>query len=121
MSFIKKILNIQSPSNPCIDREIHEFNKVLCEFNNTLDRIAKDEIKSKDRVDISKDEYERLIALNSRLNSENARLRGLLAKFKIPFDKPIIEDSIKTCYTIDPIEFQTIYQVVFAVSDFEKE
>lgn len=119
MSFIKKILNIQSPSIPCVDREIHEFNKVLCEFNNTLDRIAKDEIKSKDRVDISKDEYERLIAQNSRLNSENARLRGLLAKFEIPFDKPIIEDSIKTCYTIDPIEFQTIYQVVFAVSDLE--
>lgn len=119
MSFIKKILNIQSPIMSYGNVRNPDVVRAAREFNETLDRIAKAEIKSKDRVDISKDEYERLIAQNSRLNSENARLRGLLAKFEIPFDKPIIEDSIKTCYTIDPIEFQTIYQVVFAVSDLE--
>ena len=83
----------------------------------TLDDISKREIKVRDRVDISLEEYERMKNEIRRLNGENIQMRAVLGKFHIPLDVKIIPDSIEINYAHDIRWFKRRYRIEFEAED----
>lgn len=76
---------------------------------------SKAEIKARDRVDITLEEYEFLKHEVESLRTENAMLRGYLSKFDFPVDAKIIPDSIQTACAHDVRRFVDRWQIKFDV------
>lgn len=88
-------------------------------FAKQLKSISEAEIKSKDRVDIPLEEYERLKNENKRLAERERTLMSVIEQLKIPADvlPYILPDSVKiyTCFDIDLWnEFQH-YRIEFSI------
>lgn len=84
-----------------------------------LESISQAEIKSKDRVDITLEEYERMKSEIKRLTYENEGMREILGKIEAPLDKKIIPDSIRTWYCEDIMNRRNIFQVQFAIDEWD--
>lgn len=78
----------------------------IARFGNKLAEISREEVKARDRVDITLAEYERMKNLISDLSAENRRLRGVFEKIGVPADLPIIQDSIRRYYAADYMSFR---------------
>ena len=105
-------------SNSELARNISDSNR---ELGKKLECISKEEIRSRDRVDITLEEYERLKSQIDRLTIEVDRLRSILEKINVPLDKDIIPDSIQTFYCLDPISLTTSFKISFAINEYLKE
>lgn len=103
-------------SNRDLGNLIAKSNK---EYNEKLEEISKAEIKSKNRVDISLEEYETMKKQIEWLEYEVYRLQNIMKKIEIPYDLDIIPDSIETTYCDDHLNFRKIFNIRFAVDDFE--
>lgn len=93
--------------------------KASREHDKTLRDISENEIKSKDRVDISLAAYEELQRELSHLRSENRRIKTAFLNIGIPAEiiDMIIPDSIKVQRCEDYRDFKMHYQVYFSVDD----
>ena len=86
-------------------------------FGEKLQSISEAEIKSKDRVDISLDEYLRLKGELERTSRELRHTQYLLGEMGIPVDviSAIRSDTIKVQQCEDPRYFVRHYQITFSV------
>lgn len=89
------------------------------ELGEKLETISNAEIKSKDRVDISLAEYEKMKSKIRALSYEVDRLTHILKRIEVPLDKEIIPDSIETYWSEDAVNRRHIFNVRFAVNDFD--
>lgn len=81
--------------------------------------LIKSEIRARDRVDISLEEYDRMQDTMTALRMENERLRTILEKIEVPLDKPIIPGSIQTMYCQDPTNFKRKFRIEFEIDEKE--
>ena len=88
-------------------------------LTSTLKTIHEEEIKTKDRVDISLNEYERLKRENRDLAWKVSRLETILSSIRIPVEKyeQIEPDSVKVESCSDPIHFKQRVRIEFDISD----
>ena len=103
-------------SNKMLGNNILNANRELGE---KFEAISNAEIKSKDRVDISLAEYEKMKSEIRSLSYEVDRLTHILKRIDVPLDKEIVPNSIETCWCEDAINRRHIFNVRFAVNDFD--
>ena len=103
-------------SNRELGNDILRSNR---EFGEKLKSISDAEIKSKDRVDISLEEYEYMKNTIKSLSYEVDRLSNILNRIEAPLDKEIIPDSVQTYWCDDAIRFRRIFRVEFAINNFD--
>ena len=108
--------NTIAQSNDRLADSIASSNRKLGE---RLESISQAEIKSKDRVDISLEEYEKMKHTIKSLTCENDWLREILNRIEAPLDKKIIPDSIRTYYCEDPMNFRYVFNVEFAIDEWD--
>ena len=96
-------------------RDIRAVN----ELANELKKIHEEESKTKDRVDISLSEYERIKRENRDLAWKVSRLEAILSSIRIPVEKyeQIQPDSVKVESCSDPIHFKQRIRIEFDISD----
>lgn len=102
-------------SNAKLGNDICKSNRELGE---KLESISKAEIKSKDRVNISLEEYEKMKREIKSLSYEVDRLTNILTRIDVPLDKEIIPDSIRTHWCDDALYHRHIFRIEFAVDNF---
>ena len=92
------------------------------DFADKLGTISQKEIKARDRVDISLEEYEQLKNELAILRSENYSLKDTLTRIGIPFEvmADVIPNSIEVQRCEDCIGFETSYRVTFSVRDIQR-
>lgn len=71
-------------------------------------------VASKDRVDISLNEYKRFLNLETQIK----QYERLLKSFGIPFELNIDIDSIHISYCDNPRDFKRKYRIEFDVMEF---
>jgi HAMP domain-containing protein len=71
------------------------------------ENIAEKEIKARDRVNISLDEYERMKEEISSLQWEVNQMRNKMELFKEVIDLNIIQDTFVDLYDYDPFEMKS--------------
>lgn len=88
-------------------------------FAKQLKDISEAEIKSKDRVDITLEEYERLKSENKLLTERVRTLMSVIERLNIPTEilEYILPDSVKiyTCHDIDFMNERQRYRIEFSV------
>ncbi len=105
------------------DRSAEHAANIVAKSNAALGRklesISQAEIKSKDRVDISLEEYEKLKRELSILRDENRELKHMLQNMGIPVDivNDIVPDSISVERCKNHVDFKTLFRITFAVYD----
>ena len=99
-------------SNRELGNDIIKSNRELGE---RLQRISDDEIKSKNRVNISLEEYERMKHEIKSLSYESDRLRDILERIEVPLDKEIVPDSIRSYWCDDRAEFKRKFRIEFDI------
>lgn len=102
-------------SNKELGYRITNSNKELSE---RLKDISDTEIKSKDRVNITLEEYKNMQDNIKLLADKVNNLSYILNQIKIPFDKEIIPDSIKTYWYDDVMNYRHIFRVELAIDNF---
>ena len=101
-------------SNRGLGNDIRQSNRELGE---KLESISNAEIKSKDRVNISLEEYEKMKTEIRSLSYEVDRLTHILKRIDVPLDKEIVPNSIETYWCEDAMNRRHIFTVRFAVND----
>ena len=88
-------------------------------LTSALKTIHEEESKTKDRVDISLSEYERLKRENRDLAWKVSRLEAILSSIRIPVEKyeQIKPDSVKVESCSDPIHFKQRIRIEFDMDD----
>lgn len=85
------------------------------EHTKTLREISDDEIRARDRVDITLAEYEKMKKEIEHLKSENRQLRGVYERINLPI-LDILENSdiydIRSDYNFDPVHFERTYRIM---------
>lgn len=94
-----------------------EAAKIL---GNKLESISNAEIKSKNRVDISLEEYEKLKEDAHKYEEQSRRLQCTIMRLGIPYEviDLIDTDSIDVITCEDPINFKRRYVIKFTADDF---
>lgn len=108
--------NMVAQSNRDLGNLIAESNR---EYARKLKEISDAEIKSKDRVNITLEEYETMKKQIEWLEYEVRRLQSIFEKIEFPFNLDVIPDSIETTYCNDHLNFRKIFNIQFAVDNFE--
>lgn len=79
------------------------------------EKIAEKEIKARDRVNITLEEYENMKREIKRLENENHYFKVLFDRIEIPWDKKIIPDSVRVYQDDDPMNFTRQYKILFDI------
>lgn len=84
-------------------------------FANTLKSISEAEIKSKDRVDITLEEYERLKNDVRKYEERSRRMGAMIMRLGIPYEllDHIITDSIYVTTCDNHMDFMKRYRIEF--------
>lgn len=87
------------------------------ELGKTLEAISQSEIKSKDRVDITLEEYTRMQNMIAKLERENRELFSLFHDIGIPLEivDAIDRKSINVVHCDDIQDFKRTYYIKFDV------
>lgn len=98
------------------------ISEAYAKHDNTLRDVSDNEIKARNRVDISLAEYEQLKNELAILRSENYSLKDTLTRIGIPFEvmADVIPNSIEVQRCEDCIGFETSYRVTFSVRDIQR-
>lgn len=99
-------------SNRQLGDDILRSNRELGE---KLKSISDAEIKSKDRVDITLEEYENMKNKIKSLSYEVERLSDILGRIEVPLDKEIVPDSIRSYWCDDIRDFKRRFRVEFDI------
>ena len=97
--------------------------KEVSKLNETIKDVSNADIKARDRVDISLEEYENLKKQNAELAWELTHYEQVLDQIRIPehIRNTIHTDSIEVSYCRDPMRFQTRVRIEFDVDDTFRE
>ena len=98
-------------SNQQVANAIYNQNKVNKE-------ISDNEIKSKNRVDISLEEYEKIKKELENLRYENKYLRNIFEKFELPSNEKILIETIERRSFFHPKRLKNVNYIYF---ETEKE
>lgn len=79
------------------------------------ERIAREEIKARDRVNITLEEYESMKREIKKLENENHYFKVLFDRIEIPWDKKIILDSVRVYQDDDLMNFTRQYKILFDI------
>lgn len=85
------------------------------ELMKTITENTDKEIKARNRVDISLDEYDAMKEHLRLLSRENDSLKSILDKINIPYDLPIIPSTIEVAVCEDRCRFVNRYHIIFDV------
>lgn len=85
------------------------------ELIKTINGNTDKEIKARNRVDISLDEYNGMKEHIRALNRENFEMKSILENFKFPLDVPVDPSSIEVITSEDPLNFKTRYIIRFDI------
>ena len=85
-----------------------------------LESISKEEIKSKDRVDITLEEYLKMREKIKMLEDANYRMSEFIIQLGIPEEEldKIDPNTVNIYYNENPTRFTKRYQIVFDVEAF---
>lgn len=89
------------------------------ELGEKLESISQAEIKSKDRVDITLEEYERMKRTIEKLTFDNRCMSEVLDRIEVPIHRKIIPDSIRNYCTKDLAHHRYIYTIEFAIDEWD--
>lgn len=105
---------IWNNKNEELARAVKQSSKTLAD---SIIEANKNDVKARDRVDITLEEYERLKEENRRLNEEVARLRMILSDIRIPVNiwRRIKVDTIKTSVCHNVKDFIDTFRIEFNV------
>lgn len=101
------------------DKSLEAARRITTEMTRdreSREKIAEKEIKARDRVDISLEEYENMKKEISELRSSNQFYETVFDRIEIPWDKQIVPDSIHTEWCDHPMDFRRTFKVTFDVS-----
>lgn len=89
-------------------------------FAKQLKDISEAEIKSKDRVNITLEEYKRLKDDAYRYEERCRKMGAMIMRLGIPYEivDKLDTDSIDVTTCQDPVNFKTMFQIRFTVSDY---
>lgn len=104
-----------------IAKSNREVADAIREQTKIQEKISENEIKSKDRVDISRDEYEEMKEKIKFLEIINNNYKEILSKFKIPTNIKIIPDSFNTFEMPDPASLITTFVIKFKVDVLDQK
>lgn len=91
------------------------------ELGEKLENISQAEIKSKDRVDITLEEYERMKRTIEKLTFDNRCMSEVLDRIEVPIHRKIIPDSIRNYCTKDLAHHRCIYTIEFAIDEWDMD
>lgn len=83
------------------------------------ERIAREEIKARNRVDITLEEYESMKQEIKKLRDSNRFYERVFDRIEIPWDKNIVVDSIDTFENKDYMNFRRTYLIHLSVDEME--
>lgn len=100
--------------NKTLARSIKESSETLAK---SIAEASKDDIKARDRVDITLEEYERLKEEITLLRRENAGLREILSSFRFPVNlwQRVKQDTIETSVCHNIRDFVDRFRIEFDV------
>ena len=108
-------------SNAKIADAIHSTANEVAASNNrlacTLSENSKREVAARDRVDISLAEYMQMQEQIKELSDENRYLKAICGKIGLPYEVPIIPDSIRKIVCADLVpahDFTQKFLIEFA-------
>ena len=85
-------------SNYAVAEATRDSARQVAESNDRMSRTLREnserEVAARDRVDITLAEYTRMKDAIEKLSSENRRLKHFFGKIGLPFDAPILPNSI---------------------------
>ena len=89
-------------------------------FAKQLESISQTEIKSKDRVDITLEEYERLKSGLCKYEERCRKMSAEIMRLGIPYEiiDKLDTDSIDVTTCQDPVSFKTMFRITFTVDDY---
>lgn len=99
-------------SNMQLGEDVLQANR---ELGRTLKDISDAEIKSKDRVDITLEEYENMKKQIRSLSYEVEKLSDILRRIEVPLDKEIVPDSIRSYWCDDALDFKRKFRIEFDI------
>lgn len=97
-----------------VARSIRESNKTLAD---SITEASKNDVKARDRVDITLEEYERLKEENKRLSRDVKHLTGVLSALHIPPSvwRRVKIDTVKTSVCHNIRDFIDTFRIEFDV------
>lgn len=121
---LDKLIRKMNERDACLVKSYSEtlaacVNRTYRELGEKLETISDEEIKARDRVNITLEEYENMKHKIASLESEVDYLRSILEKIEAPLDKNIIPDSIRTYYSDGLWDCKRVFRVEFAIEDWE--
>ena len=105
-------IDMIAQSNMQLGEDILRANR---EHDRTLKSISDAEIKSKDRVDITLEEYENMNKQIRSLSYEVERLSDILRRIEVPLDKEIVPDSIRSYWCDNVFDFKRKFRIEFDI------
>ena len=107
---------------PRFDDGAHQSANAISKLGETIRETSQADIKSRDRVDISLEEYKKLTSENDRLSREVERLHMIFMDLGIPADIPkrIIPGTINVAVCHNPLKFEDRYRVEFDVEKWRE-
>ena len=108
--------NAVAQSNDRLAETIADSNRKLGE---KLESISQAKIKSKNRADITLEEYENMKRTIEKLTFDNRCMREVLNRIEVPLGRKIIPDSIRNYCTEDRMNHRYIYAIEFAIDEWD--
>lgn len=108
-----------SRGNTSMDDLIKAMKEMAESANATAKSISEAELAVRDRVDISRKEYDEMTRKLEKQESEIFRMKEILQGFKLPPDVPICPDSVEFAEEYDPWNRKRWYRFTFAVNEFD--
>lgn len=113
--FNKYIIQKENPP----EERINPVAEAIFKLGETLEANSKADIEARDRVDISRNEYEFMKSRIVSLEESKRYLENLLHKIEFPLDKNVNPESIRMRTNKDVKFHKTSYILEFDVSDYE--
>lgn len=104
------------------DKSLEAAARVTAEMKldrESREKIAREEIKARDRVNITLEEYENMKQEIKKLRDTNRFFKAVFDRIEIPWDKNIVVDSIDTFEDEDYMNFKRIYLIRLSVDEDE--
>lgn len=108
-------------SNDRVAQATRDSARQVAESNDSMSRTLREnserEVEARDRVDITLAEYTKMKETIEKLSYENGRLKHFFGKIGLPFDAPILPDSIHKmtcCSTGGFMDFSQRFLIEFS-------
>lgn len=122
----KKAAAMVAASNYAVAEASRENAREIAKSNDrlagTLKENSEREVAARDRVDITLAEYMKMKTDIENLSAENRRLKALFGKIGLPYEVPILPDSICKWTFADvgrPFDFKKKFLIEFSCDMYE--